>query len=55
MGDGVRWWSFHNPEWGSFGLWHLNSLELVDVIALADQVGNVRQAAVDMYRLWDPS
>lgn len=55
MWDGVRWWSFHNPEWGSFGLWHLNSLELVDVIALADQVGNVRQAAVDMYRLWDPS
>lgn len=53
--DGVRWWSFHNPEWGSYGLWELNGLEVTDVTALADQVGLVQQAALDMCRLWDPS
>ncbi|MDP9235241.1 MAG: RES domain-containing protein [Actinomycetota bacterium] len=53
--DGVRWWSFHNPEWGSLGLWSLEKLEVVAVSALSDQVALVQQAASDMLRVWGPT
>lgn len=53
--DGIRWWSFHNPEWGSFGLWEKGALRLTDVLVLADQVELVQRAALEMNRVWDPS
>jgi hypothetical protein len=53
--DGIRWWSFHNPEWGSFGLWEVGGLRVVDVIALEDRVDLVERAAFEMRRVWDPT
>lgn len=50
---GVRWWSYHNPEWGSFGLWDVASLRLVDVVSLADEVDRVREVATLMCRRWE--
>ena len=31
---GVRWWSYYDPQWASFGIWAPGSLALVDVTAL---------------------
>ncbi len=28
---GVRWWSFYDPQWASFGLWETGQLELEEV------------------------
>lgn len=33
---GVRWWSYYDPRWGSFGLWDTAALELLDVEVLDD-------------------
>jgi hypothetical protein len=33
---GVRWWSYYDPRWGSFGLWDVSALRLVSVTPLAD-------------------
>lgn len=33
---GVRWWSYYDPRWGSFGLWDVTALSLVDVVVLDD-------------------
>jgi hypothetical protein len=31
---GVRWWSYYDPRWSSFGLWDARSLKLEEVTAL---------------------
>ena len=31
---GVRWWSYYDPSWSSFGLWHLHHLRIEQVIPL---------------------
>lgn len=51
--DGVRWWSYHNPSWGSFGLWDLTRLRVLDVKALAGEVDRVRDVAATMCRPWE--
>ena len=28
---GVRWWSYYDPRWASFGLWQISSLALEEV------------------------
>jgi hypothetical protein len=28
---GVRWWSYYDPQWASFGLWETGQLELEEV------------------------
>lgn len=35
---GVRWWSYYDSQWASFGLWNIGRLELQDVktLRLAD-------------------
>ncbi len=33
---GVRWWSYYDPRWGSFGLWDVRPLHLIDVTVLDD-------------------
>lgn len=50
---GVRWWSYHDPEWGSFGLWHVGGLRVTDVRPLSGDVDAVRDIAARMNRLWD--
>ena len=31
---GIRWWSYYDPQWASFGIWHTASLELLEVVRL---------------------
>jgi hypothetical protein len=33
---GVRWWSYYDPRWGSFGLWDTAALRVVSVTVLDD-------------------
>lgn len=32
---GVRWWSYYEPSWSSFGLWNVRSLGLEEVLPLS--------------------
>jgi hypothetical protein len=32
--SGVRWWSYYNPAWSSFGLWDTGRLKIEDVVPL---------------------
>lgn len=31
---GVRWWSYYDPQWGSFGLWDVSGLRVREVSVL---------------------
>jgi hypothetical protein len=31
---GIRWWSYYDPRWTSFGLWDIDGLRLIDVQTL---------------------
>jgi RES domain len=53
--DGVRWWSYHNPDWGSFGVWNRNALRVVEVKALSEELELVGRAAAELNRVWVPS
>ena len=33
---GVRWWSYYDPRWGSFGLWDVANLRITSVTVLDD-------------------
>ncbi len=50
---GVRWWSYHDPEWGSFGLWDVAALRVAEVGPLSDDIGHVRAVAGRMCRVWE--
>ncbi len=44
---GVRWWSYYDPRWGSFGLWDAEPLRVVEVSALTlDHAALVEAAGV---------
>ena len=32
---GIRWWSYYDPRWASFGLWKTGSLKVTDVTRLS--------------------
>lgn len=49
---GVRWWSYYEPTWGSFGLWDASNLEIADVTSLADLMPRVQGVAARMFRPW---
>ena len=42
---GVRWWSYYDPRWSSFGLWEIDRLSLVAVRALRLDDAAVVEAA----------
>jgi len=44
---GVRWWSYHDPDWYAYGLWDRTKLRVVQVDPLA--IGN--QAIIDAANL----
>lgn len=33
---GVRWWSYYDPRWGSYGLWDVSNLRVTSVTVLTD-------------------
>lgn len=50
---GIRWWSFHEPDWGSFGVWDRDTIELEDVAVLSDEMTLVEEVAHRMCRVWE--
>jgi hypothetical protein len=42
---GIRWWSYHDPRWGSHGVWETSKLELRSVEALTLDHAAVVEAA----------
>lgn len=49
---GVRWWSYHVPRRGSFGLWNLAKLRLLEVVRLTPAHPAFREAAAVLARPW---
>ena len=44
---GIRWWSYHDPRWGSHGVWATSGLELRGVEPLTlDHAGLIEAATV---------
>jgi hypothetical protein len=29
--SGVKWWSYYDPQWASFGVWHISRLKLKEI------------------------
>lgn len=50
---GIRWWSFHNPDWGSFGVWNVDRFKLESVAVLSDDIPLVEEVASRMCRVWE--
>lgn len=49
--SGVRWWSYYDPRWYSYGLWDTDVLTVRRVEALHLDHPAVREAAVVLHRL----
>jgi hypothetical protein len=49
---GVRWWSYYEAEWGSFGLWDLRDFEIVEVTSLSRSHAAIRDAGEVLGRQW---
>ncbi len=49
---GVRWWSYYDPDWGSFGLWNHEGLSLLDAAPLDRHHPAVEAAAATIRRTW---
>jgi len=49
---GIRWWSHYDSRWGSFGLWNVSTLKLLDVAPLASDHPALVEAAATLARPW---
>jgi len=49
---GVRWWSYYDPRWGSFGVWHSSSLRPVEITPLTPEHPALIEAANILSRPW---
>jgi hypothetical protein len=49
---GVRWWSFYDPDWGSFGVWDQGGLKVQAVEPLRRDHPAVADAAAVLSRSW---
>lgn len=43
--SGVRWWSYYDPQWASFGLWAVDRLKVEEVRVLRLEDPDLREAA----------
>jgi hypothetical protein len=50
--SGVRWWSYHDPDWGSLGLWKHVAVQLLLTEQLASSHPAVIEAASILSRRW---
>jgi hypothetical protein len=50
--DGVRWWSYWDPGWGSFGIWRPDSFETTSVEPLRRDHPAVEGARAVLARVW---
>lgn len=51
-GDGVRWWSYHEPDWGSLGIWDYSRIRHLDTVALSAAHPAVVEAGRMLNRRW---
>ena len=51
---GIRWWSSHDPDRGSYGLWNIAGLVVLDISPLDTNHPAVVEAARAMSRVLDP-
>lgn len=49
---GVRWWSYYDPGWGSFGLWHVSNLRVLYITPLSAVHPALTEAAITLSRPW---
>lgn len=49
---GVRWWSYHDPRWGSFGVWAVDRLRVEEIEVLTRDHPAVLEAGSVLARLW---
>ena len=49
---GLRWWSYHDPRWGAFGLWSLGSIRVIDVRPLTSEDPALLEAGAILARPW---
>jgi hypothetical protein len=49
---GIRWWSHYDSRWGSFGLWDIAKLKLVEVVPLEPGHPALVEAAAALSRPW---
>jgi RES domain-containing protein len=49
---GIRWWSYHDPRAGSFGIWDTGRLRARRVVALDREHPSVVAAAALLRRRW---
>lgn len=50
--DGVKWWSYWDPAWGSFGIWRPDGFETVSVEPLSRDHPAVEGARIVLTRIW---
>ena len=49
---GVRWWSYYEPSFGSYGIWDARGMRVRTVTPLGREHGAVREAASLLARPW---
>jgi hypothetical protein len=50
---GIRWWSYYRPEWGSYGIWSVDDLSVLETVPLEDNLDLVLRTASDIVRVWE--
>jgi len=50
--DGVRWWSYYDPRWGSCGLWRHSKVRVAEVVPLTPDHPALLEAASVLSRPW---
>lgn len=49
---GVRWWSYYDPRWGSYGVWDVSTLRVTTVTVLDDiDFPDIVEAADVLHRI----
>ncbi len=51
-GAGIRWWSYHDPDWGSLGIWDTSALSVVASVPLTRHHPAVVAAGSFLSRRW---
>jgi hypothetical protein len=49
---GVRWWSYYDPRWGSYGIWESQAIRNLEVTPLTPDHPALHEAARILARPW---
>lgn len=53
--QGVSWWSYHDPDWMSLGVWDYSALAVLDTTPLTPSTPGFTEARVILGRSWATS